>query len=53
MNKVDKNLAPHKEVRVRIAPSPPGFQHVGNARTNIYNYLFARHNQGKFVQRIE
>jgi len=53
MNKVDKNLASHIEVRVRIAPSPTGFLHVGNARTNIYNYLFARHNQGKFILRIE
>ncbi|MFH0931317.1 MAG: glutamate--tRNA ligase family protein, partial [Candidatus Zixiibacteriota bacterium] len=53
MNKIDKDLDPLREVRVRIAPSPTGFLHVGNARTNIYNYLFARHNQGKFILRIE
>ncbi len=41
------------EVRVRMAPSPSGFLHVGTARTTIYNWLFARHNQGKFVLRIE
>jgi len=41
------------EVRVRMAPSPTGFLHVGNARTNIYNYLFARHHGGKFILRIE
>jgi glutamyl-tRNA synthetase len=41
------------EVRVRMAPSPSGFLHVGTARTTIYNYLFARHHQGKFVLRIE
>jgi glutamyl-tRNA synthetase len=36
-----------------MAPSPSGFLHVGTARTTIYNYLFARHNQGKFILRIE
>lgn len=41
------------EVRVRMAPSPSGFLHVGTARTTIYNWFFARHNQGKFVLRIE
>ncbi len=41
------------EVRVRIAPSPSGFLHVGTARTAIFNWLFARHHGGKFILRIE
>ncbi len=41
------------EVRVRIAPSPTGFFHVGTARTALFNYLFARQNKGKFLVRIE
>ena len=41
------------EVRVRIAPSPSGYVHVGTARTAIFNYLFARHYGGKFLVRIE
>lgn len=40
-------------VRVRIAPSPTGFVHVGNLRTILYNYLFAKHYNGKFIIRIE
>jgi glutamyl-tRNA synthetase len=40
-------------VRVRMAPSPTGFFHVGSARTALFNYLFARHNNGTFVLRIE
>jgi nondiscriminating glutamyl-tRNA synthetase len=42
-----------KEVRVRYAPSPTGFLHIGNARTALFNYLFARSKQGKFIIRIE
>ncbi len=41
------------EIRVRMAPSPSGFLHVGTARTTIYNWLFARHHKGKFILRIE
>jgi nondiscriminating glutamyl-tRNA synthetase len=41
------------KVRVRFAPSPTGFVHVGSLRTALYNYLFAKHNQGDFVLRIE
>jgi len=41
------------EIRVRIAPSPSGYVHVGTARTALFNYLFARHNGGKFLVRIE
>ncbi len=40
-------------VRVRFAPSPTGFMHVGNARTALFNYLFARNRGGKFILRIE
>lgn len=40
-------------VRVRIAPSPTGFLHVGTARTALYNYLFAKNKKGKFILRIE
>jgi len=40
-------------VRVRIAPSPTGFFHVGSARTALYNWLFARHHGGKFILRVE
>ncbi len=42
-----------KQVRVRFAPSPTGFLHVGGLRTALYNYLFAKHHGGKFVLRIE
>lgn len=41
------------QVRVRFAPSPTGYLHVGGLRTALYNYLFARKNNGKFVLRIE
>ena len=40
-------------VRVRFAPSPTGYFHVGGARTALYNWLFARHHGGKFILRIE
>lgn len=39
--------------RVRFAPSPTGFLHVGGLRTALYNYLFAKSNNGKFILRIE
>lgn len=39
--------------RVRFAPSPTGYLHVGGLRTALYNYLFAKHNDGKFILRIE
>ncbi|KIQ95078.1 Glutamate--tRNA ligase [Anoxybacillus thermarum] len=42
-----------QEVRVRYAPSPTGHLHIGGARTALFNYLFARHHQGKFIVRIE
>ncbi len=40
-------------VRVRFAPSPTGYLHVGGARTALYNYLFAKNKGGKFILRIE
>jgi nondiscriminating glutamyl-tRNA synthetase len=42
-----------ESIRVRFAPSPTGLLHVGNARTALYNWLFARRSGGKFVLRIE
>ena len=40
-------------VRVRFAPSPTGHLHIGAARTSLFNWLFARHHNGKFILRIE
>jgi glutamyl-tRNA synthetase len=42
-----------KPVRVRFAPSPTGLPHVGNIRTALFNWLFARHSKGRFIVRIE
>ena len=42
-----------EEVRVRFAPSPTGFLHIGGVRTALFNWLFARHHKGKFILRIE
>src|SRR5574339_966304 len=39
--------------RVRFAPSPTGYLHIGSARTALYNYLYARKTGGKFLLRIE
>ncbi|WCJ59264.1 glutamate--tRNA ligase [Fontisphaera persica] len=41
------------KVRVRFAPSPTGYLHIGGARTALFNWLFARHHGGKFILRIE
>ncbi len=43
----------NEQVRVRIAPSPTGALHLGLARTALYNWLFARKNQGRFILRID
>ena len=43
----------NKKIRVRFAPSPTGYLHVGGLRTALYNYFFAKHNGGKFILRIE
>ena len=40
-------------VRTRFAPSPTGFMHIGNLRTGLYAYLYAKQNNGKFILRIE
>ncbi|NLY44622.1 MAG: glutamate--tRNA ligase [Tissierella sp.] len=42
-----------KDIRVRFAPSPTGYLHIGGLRTALYNYLYARNNNGKFILRIE
>ena len=41
------------KIRVRYAPSPTGLLHIGNARTALFNYLYARHHGGNFIIRIE
>src|SRR3989454_11796742 len=41
------------KARVRFAPSPTGFLHIGGARTALFNWLFARHTGGRFILRIE
>ena len=43
----------NEKVRVRFAPSPTGYLHIGGLRTALYNYLFAKHNNGEFILRIE
>lgn len=42
-----------KRVRVRYAPSPTGHLHIGGARTALFNYVFAKHNDGDFIFRLE
>jgi glutamyl-tRNA synthetase len=49
----DKNLTLSQAPRVRFAPSPTGYLHVGGARTALFNWLFARHFGGTLVLRIE
>ena len=46
-------MSSNESVRVRFAPSPTGYLHVGGARTALFNWLFARHFGGKLVLRIE
>ena len=41
------------KVRVRFAPSPTGYLHVGGARTALYNYLYAKKMGGEFILRVE
>ena len=53
MSNTTNNSIRKNEIRVRIAPSPTGIPHIGNSRTALFNYLFARHNKGKFILRIE
>ncbi|MCH7989074.1 MAG: glutamate--tRNA ligase, partial [Planctomycetes bacterium] len=40
-------------IRTRFAPSPTGYMHIGGMRTALFNWLWARHNNGKFVLRID
>src|SRR5258706_14825424 len=40
-------------IRVRFAPSPTGFLHVGSARTFVFNWLYARHNGGTMILRLD
>ena len=47
------SLFPSKKIKTRFAPSPTGALHVGGLRTALYNYLFAKHNNGDFILRIE
>ena len=42
-----------EDVRVRFAPSPTGLPHIGNIRTALFNWLFAKHHGGKFIVRVE
>jgi glutamyl-tRNA synthetase len=44
---------PRKDVRVRFAPSPTGYLHVGGARTALFNWLFAKNQSGTFILRVE
>jgi glutamyl-tRNA synthetase len=46
-------MAENHTVRVRFAPSPTGYLHLGSARTGLYNYIFARQHAGTFILRIE
>jgi len=50
---MEKSAKISKSVRVRYAPSPTGYPHVGNIRTALFNWLFARHHSGSFIVRIE
>ena len=40
-------------IRTRYAPSPTGYTHIGNLRTTLFEYLFAKHNGGSFIIRVE
>lgn len=42
-----------EEIRTRFAPSPTGYMHIGNLRTALYAFLYAKHHNGKFILRIE
>lgn len=52
-NKDNKNNSINLKPRVRFAPSPTGYLHVGGARTALYNYLFAKSTGGTFIIRVE
>src|SRR6201981_3829772 len=50
---IKKEDLPSSKPRVRFAPSPPGFLHIGSARTFIFNWLYARRNGGAMILRID
>lgn len=50
---MNETLVSNDRVRVRMAPSPTGFLHIGGARTALFNWLFAKHHNGKFILRID
>ena len=52
MPEISNSLSPGKP-KVRFAPSPTGFLHVGSARTFIFNWLYARHNGGTMILRLD
>lgn len=52
-SKGTKTTSETTEIRVRFAPSPTGYLHVGGARSALFNYLFAKKHNGKFILRIE
>src|ERR1700733_15605452 len=47
------SISNNSKPRVRFAPSPTGYLHVGGARTSLFNWLFARHEGGTFILRVE
>ncbi len=50
---MSETLSSNDQIRVRMAPSPTGFLHIGGARTALFNWLFAKHYNGKFILRID
>ena len=48
-----QNFQMSSKIRVRFAPSPTGYLHIGGARTALFNWLFARHHGGTFILRVE
>lgn len=53
MIRLTQNLLFNFSVRVRYAPSPTGMMHLGGLRTALFNFLYAKKNNGKFIVRIE
>ena len=50
---MNDTVVPKDKIRVRMAPSPTGFLHIGGARTALFNWLFAKHHNGQFILRID
>ena len=46
-------MTSNKSIRTRFAPSPTGYVHLGSVRTALYNYLFAKQNEGTYILRVE